>query len=520
VIITFKENHPILWRTSFIVAPFVAGIAAYFALAAIAPSYPQSIRTFLDANLQPLRDLPVVTQLLGPRPSTEPDSPAESLMKHYATLKSEPDQTPIVSDTRLQSAEMQDDFDESRTDGVTWNTTNTGNLTPDTPPDMGGESNSPLFQLAESEEPDTRIRALEALSGASGRPAVRACVEGLIDSDAAVRRHAARAMADADREVLYREWIHVLQFGPPELLEAFDLQIPQLQDQLESNALAGLASGQSARIEKLAAIYTLGRIRSDAALPLLTGYAWAEDITLAQTATAAIAEIRSADAVGALADLTGHYDADIRWYATNGLGVLKGEDALATLEAIIESGLEPVQEIRVLAINHLGDAGDAGSVATLMDALRRYPGLRYDSMYALAQITGIQDFSAPFQWKEWYEEWSITPEAEALSRRRRQVPSTLAAVMPIEATTPASSPFAETEVTPDLTNESPSPQQEVAIRPDSEVATAPPVPTAQTKPPVKKPLQIKRTSGGGSFGTSDLSPAELMRRGGFSSSKP
>ena len=497
--------------------PFAAGVATHFALAATVPSYPQSIRNFIDANLHPLRDLPVFARLASPDSSTEPESSVDTLMKHYATLKSEHTEAPFVSDPLPQVAAIQPDRLRQEPDGATWNTTNDGVIRPNHPQDMGSETDGPLYQLAVSPEANTRIRALEALSNASNRQAVRACVEGLIDHDPIVRRHAAHAMSRADSDILYREWIHVLQHGPPALLQAFDAQIPNAQDQLESSALAGLASGESGRIHKLAAIYTLGRIRSDAALPLLTGYAWSGDIELGQTATAALAEIRSPDAVGALVDLTGHYDVDVRWYAANGLGMLKGEDALIALETIIGSGLEPVQEIRLLAMEYLSEAKDLGSIPTLVRTMDQYPGLRYDAMYALAQITGIEGFDAPFQWRSWYEEWSYTPAAHAAARRYRQAPATPAAVMPID--TPPSVPTEAITQAFELTTD-PVPTKAVDSPASTEAVSPPPVSAAPVKPTPKKPLQLKRTGNGGSFGTSDLTPAELMRQGGFSAPKP
>lgn len=503
---TFKQHHPIAWRIGFIVLPFATGVAAYFALAAAAPTFPQSIRNFLDAKLQPLRELPIVTRILGPTIPPNPESPIDTLMKHYATLKSEQIHTQIVSDPLPPNNQIIPQQDPPNPDRATWNTTNTGDMTPPAPLDMGNEADGPLYQLAMSTEANARIRALEALSDASNRQAVRACVEALIDSDPVVRRHASRAMERVDRDILYREWIHVLQHGPQDLLAAFDAKIPLLQEQIESNALAGLASGASNRIERLAAIYTLGRIRSDAALPLLAGYAWSSDLELGQTATAAIAEMRSPQAVGALVDLTVHYDADIRWYAINGLGILKGKDALAALESVIASGLEPLAEIRILAVNHLGEAKDAGSIAPLVDAMNRYPGLRYDAMYALSQITSIQDFKVQFEWNEWYDAWSRTPQARAAARRHRQIPATQVAVMPLETATPL----------PQQPRTTPEPKQ----LPNDTIEPTSPVTVAPQRPTPNKPLQVKRTGGRGSFGTSDLSPAELMLRGGFSSAKP
>jgi HEAT repeat protein len=517
VLATLKQNHPILWRVVFIVTPFVAGVATHFALTALAPSYPQSIRNFVDANLQPLRELPLFAGPAGQESSTQSESSIDTLMKHYATLKSEHAEAQFVSNPLPEEPPIHADQTIQESDGATWNTTNDGANQPNPPQDMGNETDGPLYQLAESAEANTRIRALEALSNASNRQAVRACVEGLIDHDPTVRRHAARAMSRADSNILYREWVHVLLHGPPDLLKAFDTQIPNAQSQLESSALAGLASGESDRLQKLAAIYTLGRIRSDAALPLLTGYAWSGDIELGQTATAALAEIRNPDAVGALVDLTGHYDADVRWYAANGLGMVKGDDALVGLETIIDSGLEPLQEIRVLAIQHLADAKDMGSVPTLVSTMDRYPGLRYDAMYALAQITGIKDFNAPFQWRSWYEEWSYTPAAQAAARSYRQAPATQAAVMPVETLSPAP-PQAVTQEF-ELTTD-PLPTNAVTPPQDPEIESPPEVPAAPAKQTPKKPLQLKRTGNGGSFGTSDLSPAELMRQGGFSAPKP
>ncbi len=518
---SFKQNHPIVWRVGLIVIPFAAGIAAYLTVAAAAPSYPQSIRKHVEANLQPLRDLPIVVRFWGPQSSTEPASPVDTLMKHYAALKSEPIQTEIVSDTEPVNGAQTPDFENRESGRVTWNTTNTADPEVSTPLDMGSELDGPLYHLAESTDADARIRAIEALSETSDRQAVRACVEGLTDLDPVVRRHAARAIARADREILYREWIHILQHGPGDLLQAFDAALPELQDRLESAALAGLASGTSDRIHKLAAIYTLGRIRSEAALPLLAGYAWSGDLEIGQTATAALAEIRSPQAVGALSDLTEHYDADVRWYATNGLGILKGQDALTVLEGIITSGLEPLPDIRTLAIGYLGEAKDAGSIPALIDALRRYPGLRYDAMYALEQITGIQELDAPFQWETWYDEWSMTDEAKAALRSRRQVPATQVAVMPVQ--TPMPQPPAPAAPQPRPTASAPEVAQAMDPIPAAEELTAPnpPIDVPDVPEPApRKPLQVKRTSGGGSFGTTDLSPAELMRQGGFDRAKP
>jgi hypothetical protein len=337
--------------------------------------------------------------------------------------------------------------------------------------------------------------------------------------------------------MLYREWINVLLHGPSDLLHVLDAKLPELQPQVEASALAALASGESSRLDKLGAMYTLGRIRSSGALSLLTGYAWSADLEVAQTAAAAIAETRSPKAIGALVDLTEHYDADVRWYAVNGLGLQQGEDALAALEYVVSSGLEPVGEIRTLAVNYLGAAGDPGSVATLIDAVGRYPGLRHEAMYALSQITGITDFTAPYQWRSWYEEWSLTPEAQAAERRWREAPATQVAAVPVQ-TTPEPSPSIESAVPgqqesaaapvpisqPSAAPAAPGPPAQEAPQssPAPETVMAAERPPTQADTTEKEPIKIemKSESTGKHFGISDLSPAELMRQGGFNAAKP
>jgi hypothetical protein len=514
-----KHKHPVAITLLAATVPFLAGVAFYFVVANYAPGYPQSIRESIEAHLQGTPRVPTEVAQVDADSSTLAEEPAHTSTKPYAASGIDDSN---VGDTSPESRPYDTSSAHDR-HSATWNSTNSGATDPSHTPDVVDWDESQTF--AASAKPDTfaKIRQLEALSKASGQGAVRACIEALVDDDPAVRRTADSTIARLNGTALYREWMNILLHGPEPLLLELDALLPRLLDPLEPNALAQLAAGDSMQQEKLGAMYTLGRIRSSSAIAILTGYAWSEDLLLAQTATAALAEIRSPDAVGALTDLTGHYDPDVRWYATNGLGLVGTDDATAALEDVLLSYEEPVADIQILAAEHLGEAGQLASAHALLQALRTFPRVRPSAMYALSQITGIEDFAFPHEWYTWYDEWSQTEEAALAVRVARTPPPTEAAVMPVQAqpVPPSPSPSSEAPVSePVALPPAPSPEAVAAqpaadSHPETEPTPADPK-TARAKSPPTPPAN----TGKGGFTTSDLTPAELMRRGGFGNTDP
>jgi hypothetical protein len=515
----FKRIHPVAFKLFAAIVPFAAGVAFYFVVATYAPGYPQSIRESIETHLQRAPRVPTEVAQKNADSSTKTEPAPQTSTKPYVTSGiDDKNVTETGHESSLSTFENAAD-----TGSATWNSTSNGTTSPRRTPDVVDRNRSNTF--ATRVKPDTRakIRQLEALSEASGQGAVRACIEALVDEKPAVRRTAASTITRLNGTALYREWMNILLHGPEPLLLELDALLPRLREQLEPNALAGLAAGDSMQQEKLGAMYTLGRIRSSSAIAILTGYAWSEDPLLAQTAAAALAEIRSPDAVGALTDLTAHYDPDVRWYATNGLGLVGTDDATAALEDVLLSYEEPVADIQILAAEHLGEAGQLASTHALLQALRTFPRVRPSAMYALSQITGIEDFTLPHQWYTWYDEWSQTQEAALAVRVARTPPATDAAVMPVEAQPAAPSPLPPSEpqvsepVPPSPTSapETVAAQPGVEDRPEAEPMPVNPAP-AQPKLPLTPPAN----TGKGGFTTSDLTPAELMRRGGFGNADP
>lgn len=260
------------------------------------------------------------------------------------------------------------------------------------------------LQLAQSEDPELRRRAVEALGKADpqARPSLGGLLWALGDSDPGVREAATKQIQTIPPQTLLQQILDVLVANDPDAVTALDTALPDLSGALGDDFLKMFRDTGMPIPLRRAAAYSLGRMRVRAAAAELAKGAWEREGSLATSCALALAAMRDTRTVRDWVALRKHPDGNVRWLAVEALAELGGREAFAALAeaaygaADIDAELAP-HAIKALAYWPLGDC-----VPALIKCMKRNTGFRHQAAELLRLRTGQAIGDDASAWEDWY----------------------------------------------------------------------------------------------------------------------
>ncbi len=297
-----------------------------------------------------------------------------------------------------------------------------------------------ILQLLDSPDPETRRRGVEMLASMGTEDAAKVLLTVLADGDAGVRESAKDALSRFDARELDGAVVNVLLGGNPRFVAGVDDALPVLRETLEPGMLARLTGEHTPKLERAAAAYALGRMRSKVATPLLAEYAKSKSSIVAITCAHALYAIGDEGSLRELVALTDSPLVEVRRAALYGMILIGGPEVLRKITDIASGKTEHDMELRQDAVVLLGYVGDWSTVELLIRLIRQQAGFGRQAGRALERLTGLTVGDRPFLWLDWYQEIMDQQKAAAAAAPPPLVP-TAARQGPIPGLPPGGFPF-------------------------------------------------------------------------------
>lgn len=259
-----------------------------------------------------------------------------------------------------------------------------------------------LIEMAQSEDPLTRLHGLEGLAQAGRIEHVDVFLEALADPDAKVRELAEKALLAYAPDAVFERIMGVVCRGDMDHAFAVGRALPVLRTAMEPKMLAVLDSAEESVDRKQAAAYCLGQMGSVSAVGPLAGCAWSSDERLALSAVNALVALRDPVTAPQLAELIRHPMVEVRYVAMGALADIGGPKAIEMLGQIAATS-ENGERVCKQAVFLLASLKGEGVVPALIDVMRKNLSMRRSAAGALCRITGVDLGDLPSDWAEWYQ---------------------------------------------------------------------------------------------------------------------
>ncbi len=274
-----------------------------------------------------------------------------------------------------------------------------------TDPAVHHEARGVLERMLADQDPNTRLRGLEALGEETSEEALELLLEAVIDDHREVRETALRLLQEQTPRDLARRIIELLATAPEPMRMALDQALPALSDNLQEPMTQILADDSRSEAEHTWAAYVLGRTRSVESLHVLAQRLWtAENPRLMEVCAQAIASSEDPRAQPYLVQMAGHSHPAVKRAAVHGLAGLGGSQALSVISNIASGRQEMDIGLRAEAITLLAQIGDERAIPTLIQILQHSPQLETSAANALYQLTGQPLGRNPSVWIQWYQQ--------------------------------------------------------------------------------------------------------------------
>jgi len=274
---------------------------------------------------------------------------------------------------------------------------------PVAPPPSGNTAATVLVETAQSEDVFTRIQGLEGLAQSGGVEYVDTFVSALADPAPEVRETAAAILNRLEPAIVSGKVLTALSMVDAEAVARVDSVLPLLKDVLEPYMIHVLETEEEPSLLKQAAAYTLGRMNSTVAVPVLAARAWQPDAELATACAHALMAMNDPMVMPVVANLARHPIAEIRWSAVQSLAKLGGPEALKALGQVAIEPPENDEELGRQAVTLLGESRADAAIPVLIEVMRRNLALGRAAVEALHKMTGEDLGDRPSDWQAWYE---------------------------------------------------------------------------------------------------------------------
>ena len=266
-----------------------------------------------------------------------------------------------------------------------------------------------LVEMAQSEDPATRLSGLRGLARTSATDHLSIFMEALCDEEPTIRTLAGRALANQNADALFDRILDVLLEGHEKTIVPLAKSLPMLSNALEPKAIAVLEAREESSVRKWAAAYCLGWMGSIRAIPALVRNTQSPDLDVAVSSANALFALRDPVVLPEIVALTAHPLAEVQSGAMVCLANIGGYEAIDALGSIA-LGVYPHDGTAVSdkalcrqAVSLLGQMGSPAAVPLLIDVMRHNLKARLAAAGALRKITGVDMGDMPSDWQEWYE---------------------------------------------------------------------------------------------------------------------
>ncbi|MDX9974025.1 MAG: HEAT repeat domain-containing protein [FCB group bacterium] len=280
-----------------------------------------------------------------------------------------------------------------------------------------------LRKMGQSEDPETRRRALEGLRVAGDGLEGEELLQALQDPSPTVRASAASSLVNAEPELAFAAAMEVLSAGTPEEVASLEGVLPRLKGSIEKPMLEILMREDESDARRAAAAYSLGRVRCDEALRVLVDLAWSGEQQVSVVSAEALAYMGSPSTLLDLVDLLQHADPDVRYAAVTGLGRIGGPEAVQALMEVVTTAGEERTYVRQAAVTVLARIGGGNAVPVLIRAMAPpNMGVRDAAAAELRRLTGMDLGSEPELWEQWYAEQEVMRQQAAPQEQTENAP--------------------------------------------------------------------------------------------------
>lgn len=264
-------------------------------------------------------------------------------------------------------------------------------------------------QMAKSEDPEVRRRAVEALTRGSDVPTLRDLLWALGDEDAGVRAVALKKIAPLSPTALLEGALDILLENDADSVYALDRALPELPSGVSDEFARVFRDANQPIPLRRAAAYALGKLRAPGIAGELADGTADPEATFAVSCALALFALRDTTTITRWIPLAQHRDISIAWLAIQALTELGGREAFSAL-ANFANGTTPVDpQLVSVALNGISAWPLTDSVPVLIDCMYRNPGYRHIAAALLQARTGVPLGNSADEWKNWYENGLAPP---------------------------------------------------------------------------------------------------------------
>jgi HEAT repeat protein len=232
-------------------------------------------------------------------------------------------------------------------------------------------------RLARLISPSVAARVSVAIAGSFGRPAapqdtarmsqrVAALVTALRDSDAEVRRAAAKSLGQLEDKRAVPGLIAALRDGDGEVRQQAAWALGQLEDKRATEPLAAALKDSNIEVRRKAA-WALGQLEDQSAGPALAAALRDADAEVRRTAAWGLGQLELRTAPAELIDALKDPNADVRRTAAWALSEMGDARAVPALRQMLN---DTDADARKNAINALGQIRDSSAMQAIIDAMQ------------------------------------------------------------------------------------------------------------------------------------------------------
>lgn len=263
-----------------------------------------------------------------------------------------------------------------------------------------------LRDMARSEDPATRLRAIELWKSGSGTHEWSLLIPLLSDPAPEVRDAAANAMARSCEErpdEFAEQALLAMQYPDSAQAQALAGVLPMLRGAVEGVLIQALTAAETSVARRAAAAACLGAAGSEKAVRELGEGAWDADPVLALACVKALASIRSPECGPVWQELLTHADPAVRLIALDGIVETGGAEVADQLRRIAAGETETDGAVKASAIHHLAGFAPRVAVPMLVQILVAHPPARAAVAEELKRLTGMDFGTNPVEWQQWLE---------------------------------------------------------------------------------------------------------------------
>lgn len=260
-----------------------------------------------------------------------------------------------------------------------------------------------LRRNAESDDVETRLRALEGLARSDDSSNIEAFLDALSDPSEEIRTLAGQVLAKCDASAVCEKVLLNLAVPFSDEFATTSEVLPDLKELIEDELLRVMQSDTESSQRRMAAAYALGRVGAVGAIPSLAELAWSGADALSVTCANALCSIRDPLALSALIHLVEYPIRDVQIAALAAMMSVGGKEPM---EALAHVAVEPPNqdgELARYAVRLMGASEDEQVIPLLVDVLQKNGEVRGAAVQALRQLTGEYAGDTAQDWAEWYQ---------------------------------------------------------------------------------------------------------------------